>query len=196
MLILLAVALYGVVHSLLASLGAKAQARRWFGGSAARSYRLVFNLFGVISFLPVIALVAALPDTPLYSVPLPLSVVMMAGQGLAVVMLLVGVLQTDVWAFAGLRQLVSPAGEEKASLVVTGLYSHVRHPLYTAGLVFMWLSPVMTVNLLALYAGLTFYLIIGAYFEERKLLQEFGEAYADYRRRTPMLIPGLRFVKR
>jgi protein-S-isoprenylcysteine O-methyltransferase Ste14 len=34
-------------------------------------------------------------------------------------------------------------------------------------------------------------LIIGAYFEERKLLGEFGEAYQLYQRRTPMFFPGL-----
>jgi protein-S-isoprenylcysteine O-methyltransferase Ste14 len=65
----------------------------------------------------------------------------------------------------------------------------VRHPLYTAGLLFIWLIPVMTANLLALNIGLTMYLIIGALFEERKLVREFGEAYIQYRKNTPMLVP-------
>ena len=34
-------------------------------------------------------------------------------------------------------------------------------------------------------------LIVGAIFEERKLLSEFGQAYIDYRKSTPMLVPGL-----
>jgi protein-S-isoprenylcysteine O-methyltransferase Ste14 len=79
-------------------------------------------------------------------------------------------------------------------LVVRGLYRWVRHPLYTAGLVLIWLSPVMTANLLALNAGLTIYIVAGAMLEERKLQAEFGEAYAAYKRRTPMLIPGARLV--
>ena len=49
----------------------------------------------------------------------------------------------------------------------------------------------MTWNLLALIVGLTAYIFIGAHFEERKLLLEFGDAYAEYRRQTPMLVPGL-----
>ena len=77
-----------------------------------------------------------------------------------------------------------------------GLYRYVRHPLYTAGLVFIWLLPIMTCNLLALNIGLTAYIIVGAYFEERKLLLEFGDAYAEYRQQTPMLIPGLRLPHR
>jgi protein-S-isoprenylcysteine O-methyltransferase Ste14 len=47
----------------------------------------------------------------------------------------------------------------------------------------------MTVNRLVLYLSLTIYIIIGAYFEERKLKREFGREYEDYQARTPMLIP-------
>jgi protein-S-isoprenylcysteine O-methyltransferase Ste14 len=68
----------------------------------------------------------------------------------------------------------------------------VRHPLYTCGLLIVWLSPVMTWNLLALILGLTVYILVGIHFEERKLRREFGEAYAAYQRRVPALIPGLR----
>jgi protein-S-isoprenylcysteine O-methyltransferase Ste14 len=57
----------------------------------------------------------------------------------------------------------------------------------------LWLSPSVSQNSFALYLGVTLYFIIGAYFEERKLLRDFGEAYAEYKRRTPMLIPGLMF---
>jgi protein-S-isoprenylcysteine O-methyltransferase Ste14 len=77
-------------------------------------------------------------------------------------------------------------------LVASGLYRWVRHPLYTAGMGFLWFNTFMTVNLLAFNLGLTLYLIIGAYYEEGKLLVEFGEAYARYRQKTPMFLPRLR----
>jgi protein-S-isoprenylcysteine O-methyltransferase Ste14 len=51
--------------------------------------------------------------------------------------------------------------------------------------------PVMSWNLLALNLGVTLYFIIGSRFEEDKLLDEFGEAYAEYRRRTPAFLPRL-----
>jgi protein-S-isoprenylcysteine O-methyltransferase Ste14 len=73
--------------------------------------------------------------------------------------------------------------------VVRGLYRWVRHPLYTAGLVLIWLTPVMTLNIFSLNLGLTIYLVVGALIEERKLVREYGEAYEEYRKRTPMLIP-------
>jgi protein-S-isoprenylcysteine O-methyltransferase Ste14 len=72
------------------------------------------------------------------------------------------------------------------------MYRWVRHPLYTAGLLIIWLFPIMTCNLLALNIGMTLYILLGAVLEERKLEREFGEAYAQYKSRTPMLIPFLR----
>jgi methanethiol S-methyltransferase len=191
-LVLLAVLAYGGVHSFLASLWVKRGARRWFGALADRAYRLLYNVIAVVSFLPVLALVGLLPDRTLYTIPLPWVLITSVGQLAAIAVLVLGLLQTDVWSFLGFRQLVQPeTAGEPARLVLKGLYRWVRHPLYTAGLVFIWLTPVMTVNVLAMNIGLTIYIVVGALLEERKLLSEYGQAYTDYRRRTPMLIPGL-----
>lgn len=116
---------------------------------------------------------------------------MLAGQGISVLLLIVAVLQTDTLSFVGLRQVFSD--EKKGKLVTSGLYRFVRHPLYTFGLLILWLSPSMTINSLIVYILLTIYILLGAYFEERKLLREFGQAYADYKLSTPMLIPGMIF---
>jgi len=185
-----AVGAWGLVHSLLASIGAKEKIQHRFGAGIMRLYRLGYNIFAVLSFLPVLWLMLVLPDRPLYSVPAPWSYLMLAGQGLAGLLLLVGVLQTDTLSFIGLRQLLEPQ-ERPSRLVTGGLYRYVRHPLYTAGLLFIWLTPVVSANLFILYLALTAYILIGARFEERKLRREFGEAYAEYRRKTAMLIPGL-----
>jgi len=155
-----------------------------------RGYRLFYNIFSLLSFLPILWPVATLPDALLYSVPAPISYAMILGQGVGAVLLILGVLQTDTLYFVSLRQLIEQ--EKPAKFVTGGLYRLVRHPLYTAGLLFLWLSPQVTVNSFTLYAAVTIYILIGAYFEERKLLREFGEAYADYRSRTPMLIPWLK----
>ena len=114
------------------------------------------------------------------------------GQGISAILLVVGVLQTDTLSFVGLRQLFET--EEKPSKLVTkGFYRYIRHPLYTFGLLFLWLSPVVTINSFVLYVFLTIYILVGAHFEERKLLREFGQEYVDYKAATPMLIPGLKF---
>ena len=188
-ILLLALAVYGVVHSLAASRRAKAAARRLFGPAADRWYRLAFSLFGGLSFLPVLFLFAWLPDRVLYVVPYPYIFLMLAVQALGGMFFLWALAVIDLGAFLGLRQLAGSRDAEMERLTTSGPYQLVRHPLYTASLLVLWFMPVMSVNLLAFNLGVTAYFVIGGYFEEQKLLQQFGQAYAVYRDETPMLIP-------
>jgi steroid 5-alpha reductase family enzyme len=204
--LILSVLLWGFLHSLFASLKAKALTRRWLG----RFQRLAYNIFACISFLPVLIIAALTPDRTLYRVPLPWSGVMIFGEVLAVVALLVGFRQTDMWEFIGLRQIAGravslstsypkgkgPVETREGKLVTRGLYRYVRHPLYTAGIAFIWLMPLMTVNVLAINIALTVYVVVGAVFEERKLRRAFGQEYADYAARTPMFIPFTKWNKK
>lgn len=190
--LILAFGIWAFLHSWTASLAFK----EWVAQHAGmrffqRFYRLTYNLFATVSFLPILALLATLPDQWLYRLSFPWSVLAVLGQLVGVALLVWGVLVTDVWHFIGLRQaLGQPTGEEK--LVITGPYRLVRHPLYTGGLLFIWFSPLMTRNVLIFNLLLTLYLYVGARFEERKLLRTFGEAYAAYRKRVPMLLPRIR----
>lgn len=185
----IAVAVYGALHSLLSSNSVKQFSRRAFGQTSDRFYRLFFNVVGGLTFLPVLAVAALDPGQTLYHLTQPWVLLTSAGQALAVIVLLLGLLQTDSLHFLGLRQLFHPGASEQGKLVINGLYCHVRHPLYTAGLLFIWLTPVMTTSVLALNLGLTLYIIVGSILEERRLVGEFGQAYIDYQSRVPWLIP-------
>jgi protein-S-isoprenylcysteine O-methyltransferase Ste14 len=188
----LAVLIWGAVHSYLASSRAKDWLRLVLGENVMSFYRFSYNVFSVVSFLPILWLMVALPDRMLYQIPAPWMYLSLAGQLTAVVLLVVGVLQTDTLSFVGLRQLFE--GKERSSqLVTSGLYHWVRHPLYAAGLLFIWLTPVMSQNSLVVIIAATVYILMGAFFEERKLELEFGAAYREYKAVTPMLIPGLIF---
>lgn len=180
--------LWGLIHSLLASHVVKNKLAK---GIFKRGYRLFYNIFSLLSFLPILYLVASLPDKALYSIPTPFSYGMLMGQALALVLLIVGVLQTDVLYFIGLRQLLEE--DNPARFVTGGLYRFVRHPLYTTGLLLLWLSSTMTINTFTMAIGATIYILIGAYFEEKKLVREFGTGYEEYKSRTPMLIPFMKF---
>jgi protein-S-isoprenylcysteine O-methyltransferase Ste14 len=118
---------------------------------------------------------------------------MAAGQVFFASCLLVAVFQFGILYFIGLRQLADQTGGRE--LVTSGLYGYVRHPFYTFFLLLLWLTPIMTTSLLVVYVGLTVYIQIGIYFEERKLLREFGQEYADYRTVTPMLFPAPKFIR-
>lgn len=191
-LILLAALAYGLLHSFLASLRTKAYARQWLGKKTDIWFRIAYNFIAVITLLPILLLPVLLVDRLMYSLHFPWVVLTLGIQTLAMALLILGLRQTGIASFLGLRQLLLPEDTSPAQLVMGGLYRYVRHPVYTCGLVFIWLLPIMSWNLLALNLGLTAYVIVGAYFEERKLVAEFGEAYEEYRQRTPMLIPGLR----
>jgi protein-S-isoprenylcysteine O-methyltransferase Ste14 len=192
--LILAVLDWGLVHSLLASQKAKELARRILGERGVRFYRLGYNIFACASFLPVLAISALTPDRRLYLVPLPWSGLMVLVELLAIAVLVIGFRQTDAWEFLGLRQASGPVETRQGNLVTNGMYRFVRHPLYSAGIAFIWLMPIMTVNVLAISLALTLYVVIGAVFEERKLLREFGQAYADYAAVTPMFIPFISFI--
>ena len=191
--ILLAWVLYGALHSLLASSSAKALAERLLGLGVRRYYRLVYNVVVTLTLLPLIALVVLSPDLEISRIRFPWLALALLVEGVSVLGLLAGVLQTGALRFLGLAQITGSAdfgGPSK--LEVKGLYRYVRHPLYLFGLLIIWLIPLMTWNILAFNLGATLYILIGIQFEERKLLKEFGQAYADYQRRVPMLIPWTR----
>lgn len=190
--ILLAFVAFGGLHSLLASLRAKALAVRWLGDAGRRGYRLFFNLSALLSFAPILVLVALLPDRRIYAIPLPWALLTGALQLAAALGMLVSVLQTHPLHFLGLEQLARPesAGDHPRELVVRGAYRYVRHPLYFFSLVILWLSPLMSWNVLAFNLGATAYMALGAWLlEEPKLIEAFGEQYRAYQQSTPMLIP-------
>lgn len=188
--LIIVIAAWGIIHSLLASLGFKSSLRRILGKDFMKFYRLLYNVVAVISFVLVLYLMVTLPDQTLYQVPSPWRYLMLAGQGISLLLLIASVLQTDILSFVGLRQLFEE--EKKGDLVMSGFYRFVRHPLYTFSLLVLWLSPAMSLNSFIVYVALTVYTLIGIIFEERKLLREFGQDYAHYRSITPMLIPGVR----
>lgn len=188
--LVLAVLIWGSVHSWLASMKAKELALRWFGAQAMRFYRLLYNGFSILTFIPVMGIAALTKSPKLYAVPIPWAALMVLGELLAAAGLVIALVQTDVWGFIGLRQLGESRGP--TPLKIGGLYRYVRHPLYLMGLVFIWFFPYMTGTLLVFNLSLTLYILIGIFFEERKLRREFGQEYVAYAAKTPMLIPFLK----
>lgn len=79
-------------------------------------------------------------------------------------------------------------------LVATGVYSYVRHPMYSSLFLHAAAQALLLANWIAGPAmligfGLLFALRVGP--EERMMLDTFGDAYRDYARRTKRLIPGV-----
>lgn len=181
--------IYGLIHSLTASTGFKHLMYRLLGDWLKKYYRLLYSVISVLALLPVITLPILIPDEQLYTIPAPWVYLTGLVQIASIGLLAYSVIQTGALQFIGVPQALGQKTKEE--LNTGGLYQVVRHPLYTFSLLFLWLTPVMTRNLALLYGAFTVYILIGAIFEERKLLRTFGQDYAEYRRKTPFIIPYL-----
>ena len=190
-LILLGFFVYAAGHSIMASKWFKQIAAFFMDKAFDRYYRLIFNAGGTITLLPILALVALLPDRHLYTIPFPWTLANFALQGLGALVLLVSLMQTGAAEFLGISQVFAPKATSEPKLVVRGFYKYMRHPLYTASMLFLWATPYLTQNILALNIGISLYFYIGTFFEERKLVQDFGEDYLKYQRETPRFIPDI-----
>jgi len=119
-----------------------------------------------------------------------------AGAWLLVVLTLAGLLFTW-WARIHLGRLWSGSVTRKEGhrVIDTGPYSLVRHPIYT-GLIFALFATAIAAATMSALAGAALVasgLYLKARIEERFLTAELGaDAYGAYRRRVPMLIPGIR----
>lgn len=194
--VFLAVAVFGALHSALASLTAKALAQNWLGRRVADGfYRLLYNLFAMFAVVPPVALAVLLPDGPaLWRLPAPLLFLSVPLQLAAIGGMAVSLWRVDLPRFMGLRQFLRllahlPDPRDPPVLRIDGVHRWVRHPLYFFSLIVIWLLPVMTPNRLALNLGITLYFWIGSIYEERKLVRDFGEAYRAHQTRVPRLLP-------
>ena len=111
-------------------------------------------------------------------------------------LVLVSTFLIDHFELFGLKQVVSHARgvqHRPPVFVEHWLYRMVRHPLMLGFLIAFWATPHMTMGHL-LFAGVTtlYIALLGIVVEERDLVAEHGEAYLDYRRRVPKLLPRLR----
>jgi protein-S-isoprenylcysteine O-methyltransferase Ste14 len=187
--IFVAFTLYSALHSVLATRQFKAWVYNRFGTVGQRYYRLIYNIIGVVTLLPILALLAIFPGDQLFSWPSPWLFLALSLQAIGALIILVGLLQTGIWTFFGLGWLFGESQSSEDRLITSGLYGYMRHPLYTGGLLMLWCMPVMTTTLLAFNLAATLYLYIGSLFEERRLVAAFGEEYELFQQRVPRLIP-------
>jgi methanethiol S-methyltransferase len=183
---------FALTHSLLADSRAKQAAKRVFGPAVDKWHRLVYTILALVSILPFFYMLAFMPDTTLYIVPAPWMWLELAGQAVAALAVLYALMQTGLLYFLGLSQLISNRTEEPGKLVTSGFYCHIRNPLFFFGAIFLWLFPIMTINLLAFNILSTLYFYLGALHEEKSLREEFGQEYEEYRRKVPMFFPRIR----
>jgi protein-S-isoprenylcysteine O-methyltransferase Ste14 len=174
-------AIYGISHSVFAS--------NWAKNSldfAKKYYRIIYSVFSLVALFTILFWMALQSKTWLWEIiPLTKGIgLSMATFGLLIVRRVVG--QISVSEFVGLKpEMPVP------DLIVKGSFEYVRHPIYTGTVLLIWGYFIFSPNDLNLISALciTIYTLIGIQIEEKKLLETFGKPYADYKSKTPMLIP-------
>ncbi len=123
----------------------------------------------------------------------------------SIALMYIAFLQSDYLEFLGIRQagrgvlaLIGRRPERPQlalfgthRLVVDGVYGWVRHPMLVTGLLFLLTSGPSLNNIIytAMYLA---YMLIGGYYEERRMIRIFGDDYLHYRRRVGAFTPRLR----
>ena len=183
---------YFFIHSALATTSVKWHIEeRWPYGF--RYYRLGYNFIAVAGLLLIIWCYLYLPEG--YVLYRPQLLTYAAGALVMVAGLYImyrGFKGYRLREFLGVEALQGLHTVERLS--TDGLNAWVRHPLYSGSILFLggfvlsqghFKAALMTVYFIL-------YFIIGAYFEERKLIRQFGEEYRNYQRKVGFLIPKLK----
>jgi protein-S-isoprenylcysteine O-methyltransferase Ste14 len=88
-----------------------------------------------------------------------------------------------------IRAHVKQVKTDSSPLASKGPYRFVRHPIYFFILLMLWSYPDITLDRLLFNILFSNWMVLATFWEEKDLKDAFGEAYRDYQKRVPMLIP-------
>lgn len=183
------IAVFGIQHSVMARSGFKAWLKHHLPAPAERSvYVLISTLLLILLFWqwrpmgPVIWTVeSSAGQAVLWSL-------FAIGFGIT----FVSTWLIDHFDLFGLKQVWSQFQGRRAEpprFVTPLFYRVVRHPLYLGFLMAFWAAPLMTLGHLLFAGGMTTYILIGTWLEERDLAHYLGEDYRRYQQKVPKLVP-------
>jgi protein-S-isoprenylcysteine O-methyltransferase Ste14 len=183
------IALFGFQHSVMARPRFKKWLTRYIPQAAERSTYMVATAVAVFALIlgwqPMTGTVWNADNDIAYSI---LMAIGLSGWTLV----LYSTFQINHFDLFGLRQVwLYFRGKEYTQLPfqVTGLYRYMRHPIMTGAFIGIWATPVMTTGHLLFAVGMSAYILIGVYHEEKDLVRAFGDRYRGYMQSTAKFFP-------
>lgn len=198
-IIILVFGFYGLTHSYLASLKVKEWFKKNFGDLIA-FYRMLYNIFALVSLYLIYELLPK-PYIILYDLPNPYDLIILVPQFIALAGLFWAFKYICFKEFLGLDQIkrffekrYSSKLDEDMTLHIAGPYRYSRHPVYFFSILILLFRPTMDLFYAVFFFCTVIYFYIGSYFEEEKLVKQFGTIYIDYRKSVPKIFP-VKFLK-
>ena len=177
---------FALHHSVLARTPFKRWLHARIGAEAERS---LYVIVASVLFLACTVSWQPLPGQ-WYALRGPWWYVGAAIQGAGVVVTLLAARTLSVRELMGLTPPRSAAAGQ--ALETRGLYGFVRHPIYFGWLLFVAGAPIMTSTRLLFAVVSVVYLGVAIPFEERSLVESFGEPYRAYQRLVRWrMLPGV-----
>jgi len=198
LVIVLLFSLFAASHTFLASRKLKIGLAEKIGNKIA-FYRLFYNISSMIFFFVFYEL-SPKPDVTVYDLHYPLDIITFVLQVLSLAGLLWAVRPISLLEFAGVSQIKKYIQgnylvedlDEKAELKIVGAFKLVRHPIYLFSILFLLFRPGMDLFYLVTLICIIIYFYVGSIYEERKLVEIFGERYLEYQKNIPRIIPWLK----
>ena len=180
--------MFAAIHSIMASLPFKRIMRGKFGPRLDTFYGPVYNLIAIITIIPLVYFLYKYPGDFLYMIPSPWRWLMV---GVQIFGAIIGAraLMDARNRFELRGQLSAPHTPEAGVMDVQGICQWIRDPFLLSGLLIIWFTPFMTVNLLIVYIISTVYLCIGSLHTEKRLVSQFGDEYREYQKKVHRIIP-------
>lgn len=157
-----------------------------------RTYRILYNLFSLITFLPLMWYSYSIKSELIFDWSGYFQTIRIVLFLTCFLLFFAGSKSYDLLSFFGFRQIQK--GEhhktmsENGNLSTAGILGIIRHPWYTATFLFIWIRDI-DISALIVNIILSIYLIIGCHLEEKKLILEYGEQYRNYQKNVSMLFP-------
>ncbi|MHA2117844.1 MAG: methyltransferase family protein [Candidatus Thorarchaeota archaeon] len=189
LLIVLGVLIFGLQHSGISALRVKNRIiNRW----GKEGYAKLFNATSIVGII--VPFIAMNYWNWFYFVIEPAVIqplLFVSGVVLVIIGLVVTRMASRVISVSTVADMRT---DRKAELVTGGIYSRTRHPLYLATiLLLLGLAALYPFDRVIVFSiALSFYVIIGAYLEERKLVIHYGDAYLEYRKQAGFMLPRIR----
>ena len=175
---------YGALHSFLAANAVKSFIQQ-LSPFLKNNYRLFYNIIATLLLMALLVYQFLFDDEMLWQNTFSQKLIGFSLIFGGVYLLKAAFKSYDTAEFLGIKKT------ESHEFRTDGLLQYVRHPLYTATLLTIWGLFLFQNNAsnLILASCLTLYLLIGIELEEKKLIEEFGDNYIQYRKRVPKLFP-------